>query len=38
MTPERFSRILHDLAAQGLIEADDRVVRVSDLDRPRGAT
>lgn len=38
MTPEHLSRVPHDLAAQGLIEADDRIVRVSDLDRLRGAT
>ncbi len=36
MTPEHFSRILHDLAAQNLIEVDGRTVRVLDLARLRG--
>ncbi len=38
MTPEHFSRILHDLAAQGLIEVDGRMVRIPDLDRLRART
>ena len=35
MTPEHFSRILHDLAAHGLIEVNGRVVRIPDLARLR---
>jgi CRP/FNR family transcriptional regulator, dissimilatory nitrate respiration regulator len=35
MTPEHFSRILHDLSASGLIEVDGRAVRVLDLPRLR---
>jgi len=35
MTPEHFSRILHDLAAAGLIEVNGRSVRIPDLDRLR---
>jgi len=38
MTPEHFSRILHELAAQGLIEVDGRIVRIPDLDRLRAKT
>jgi CRP-like cAMP-binding protein len=30
MTPEHFSRVLHDLAAAGLIEVDGRLVRILD--------
>jgi len=37
MTPEHFSRILHDLAASGLIEVDGRRVRINDLARLRGS-
>ena len=37
MTPEHFSRILHDLAAGGLIEVDGRQVRIRDLARLRGS-
>jgi len=37
MTPEHFSRILHDLAASGLIEVDGRQVRIRDLVRLRGS-
>jgi CRP-like cAMP-binding protein len=37
MTPEHFSRILHDLAASGLIEVDGRQVRIRDLARLRGS-
>jgi CRP-like cAMP-binding protein len=37
MTPEHFSRILHDLAAQGLIEVNGRSIRVADVARLRGA-
>jgi CRP-like cAMP-binding protein len=38
MTPEHFSRILHDLEAQGLIEMEGRMVRIPDLERLRGKT
>lgn len=38
MTPEHFSRILHELAASGLIEIDNRIVRIVDLARLRGDT
>jgi CRP-like cAMP-binding protein len=37
MTPEHFSRILHDLAASGLIAVDGRRVRINDLARLRGS-
>ena len=37
MTPEHFSRILHDLAAAGLIEMNGRAVRIPDLERLRGS-
>lgn len=36
LTQEHFSRILHDLAALGLIEVQGRRVRVLDLQRLRG--
>lgn len=35
MTPEHFSRILHDLGAAGLIEVNGRAVRIPDLERLR---
>jgi CRP-like cAMP-binding protein len=35
MTPEHFSRILHELAAAGLIKVNGRAVRILDLDRLR---
>ena len=35
MTPEHFSRILHELVASGLIEISGRVVRIPDLERLR---
>jgi CRP-like cAMP-binding protein len=35
MTPEHFSRILHDLSAAGLIEVNGRAVRIPDLERLR---
>ena len=35
MTPEHFSRILHDLSAAGLIEVAGRSVRIPDLERLR---
>ena len=37
MTPEHFSRILHELAAAGLIEVNGRSVRIPDLARLRGS-
>ncbi|HMA90980.1 MAG TPA: Crp/Fnr family transcriptional regulator [Burkholderiales bacterium] len=37
MTPEHFSRILHELAESGLIEVNGRTVRVLDLERLRGS-
>ncbi len=36
MTPEHFSRILHDLAAGGLIKVSGRTIRILDLARLRG--
>lgn len=38
MTPEHFSRILHDLAEQGLIEVSGRSIRVPEVARLRGAS
>ncbi|MFZ3220921.1 MAG: Crp/Fnr family transcriptional regulator [Rhodoferax sp.] len=35
LTPEYFSRILHDLAAAGLIEVSGKTIRVPDLQRLR---
>jgi CRP-like cAMP-binding protein len=35
MTPEHFSRILHELAVEGLIEVNARTVRIPDLARLR---
>jgi CRP-like cAMP-binding protein len=35
MTPEHFSRILHELSAKGLIEVNGRAVRIPDLERLR---
>jgi CRP-like cAMP-binding protein len=37
MTPEHFSRILHDLAAAGLVEVNGRSIRVPDIARLRSA-
>ena len=37
MTPEHFSRILHELAASGLIEVKGRAVRIPDVARLRAA-
>ncbi|HXZ52827.1 MAG TPA: cyclic nucleotide-binding domain-containing protein [Burkholderiales bacterium] len=37
MTPEHFSRILHELAESGLIGVSGRTVRVLDLERLRGS-
>ena len=37
MTPEHFSRVLHDLSQAGLISVDGRMVRVHDLERLRGS-
>ena len=36
MTPEHFSRILHELAAGGLIQVNGRSIRVLDVARLRG--
>jgi CRP-like cAMP-binding protein len=36
MTPEHFSRILHELAAGGLIQVNGRSIRVPDVARLRG--
>jgi len=36
LTQERFSRILHDLAAEGLIEVRGRSVLIRDVERLRG--
>lgn len=33
LTPEYFSRVLHDLAEQGLIEVDRRHIHISDTER-----
>jgi CRP-like cAMP-binding protein len=33
LTPEYFSRVLHDLEAAGLIEVDNRDIRIPDLQR-----
>ena len=38
MTPEHFSRILHDLAEAGLIEVNGRSIRVPDVARLRGVS
>jgi len=38
LTPEHFSRILHELAAAGLIAVDGREVRIADAARLRGYT
>lgn len=35
LTPEHFSRILHELAVEKLIEVDGRTVRILDLERLR---
>ena len=35
MTPEHFSRILHELSASGLIEVNGRAIRIPDLERLR---
>jgi CRP/FNR family transcriptional regulator, dissimilatory nitrate respiration regulator len=35
LTPQHFSRILHELTAQGLIEVEGRKVRIIDLERLR---
>jgi CRP-like cAMP-binding protein len=36
MTPEHFSRILHELSASGQIAVEGRMVRILDLKRLRG--
>ncbi|MBL8525590.1 MAG: Crp/Fnr family transcriptional regulator [Betaproteobacteria bacterium] len=35
LTPEHFSRVLHDLSAAGLIEVDGKAIRVPDMQRLR---
>ena len=35
LTPEHFSRVLHELAVARLIEVDGRTVRILDVDRLR---
>jgi CRP-like cAMP-binding protein len=35
LTPEHFSRVLHDLTVAALIEVDGRTVRILDADRLR---
>jgi len=37
MTPEHFSRILHELGNDGVIEIHGRTVRIPDVGRLRGA-
>jgi CRP-like cAMP-binding protein len=37
MSPEHFSRTLHELTTAGLIEVDGRIIRVLDLPRLRGS-
>jgi CRP-like cAMP-binding protein len=37
MTPEHFSRILHELAASGLIQVNGRSIRVPDIERLRAS-
>ena len=36
MTPEHFSRVLHELSAAGLIDVDGRTVHIRDLEGLRG--
>jgi CRP-like cAMP-binding protein len=36
MTPEHFSRILHELQSDGLIEVNGRSIRIPDLARLSG--
>ena len=33
LTPEYFSRVLHELEAQGLIQIDKREIRILDVQR-----
>ena len=37
MSPEHFSRTLHDLTSSGLIEVDGRTIRILDLAKLRGS-
>lgn len=37
MSPEHFSRTLHDLSSSGLIEVDGRTIRILDLAKLRGS-
>ena len=36
MTPEHFSRVLHELSSAGFIEVEGRTVRILDLEGLRG--
>jgi CRP-like cAMP-binding protein len=37
LTPQHFSRILHELTEAGLVEVDGRTIHITDLDRLRSA-
>lgn len=38
LTPQHFSRILHELTQAGLVEVDGRTIHITDLDRLRSAS
>jgi CRP-like cAMP-binding protein len=38
LTPQHFSRILHDLTQAGLVEVEGRTIHIADLDRLRSAS
>lgn len=38
LTPQHFSRILHDLSEAGLVEVDGRVIHIADVKRLRSTT
>ena len=38
MTPEHFSRVLHDLSVDGLIAVEGKTVRIIDIERLRNHT
>jgi CRP-like cAMP-binding protein len=38
LTPQHFSRILHELTQAGLVEVDGRTIHITDLDRLRTAS
>jgi CRP-like cAMP-binding protein len=38
LTPQHFSRILHELTEAGLVEVDGRTIHITDLDRLRSAS